>query len=622
MQAGTFSSESNTWLGNRLSSLLAVAFLLLVAMKYPLLVLRPLPSGIEGLGIYLSSPAQLSAFALLMILMQSRRLLRLFYEFKPLFLSSFTMLLVIVTTQFIIQPKYGLDEFCLSISWFSIPMAVCLYFPYFRRLLLPFIAFLWLFSMVHTIWQLIGGIECVGIPANRNWHGAFLICSTPFLIYWLYNLPWLRLMSGKMRLLLLILPCAVALYALWMTSSRGANLSLALAATMFFVLRYFDKLKNASPRVKRIIIASILMSPVVIAVLSVLFAGNIAAMISHDVRIPLWRGAVEMFADNPLLGVGVPGYEGEYSYYMPIEKFLRSHHFAGRADHPHNQILFFAGAFGIAGLLASLYLAVAPIAIFIQKYKHSDAVAKLVFFGFIMLLTHSMLDMVAEKWPTAQMLQILQGLMWHYTFRRPEVEPACNLSTVHTPATLRFCCSAVAVLFLACSSNMLPINARASYHARNSAIAKEFNHYAGAIKHRLESLRIAPDALGLYECAMMSLFWLNDHLLAYKYFAAMEANPSRIVVHSNARMAECLLRMNRKSEALKYMDLETKAFPLSSLALYNLLLLQKELGNNDAAEITAEKLIRVIKFKGLDVKDLKAIFDDPGLDHRFYKLKE
>jgi hypothetical protein len=80
--------------------------------------------------------------------------------------------------------------------------------------------------------------------------------------------------------------------------------------------------------------------------------------------------------------------------------------------------------------------------------------------------------------------------------------------------------------------------------------------------------------------------------------------------------------MNRKKEALAYLNHESVAFPLSSIVLYNKIILEKELGLNNQAEQTAELLNAQLKFKGLTSSDMQIILKYPELDNKFHLVKK
>jgi hypothetical protein len=93
------------------------------------------------------------------------------------------------------------------------------------------------------------------------------------------------------------------------------------------------------------------------------------------------------------------------------------------------------------------------------------------------------------------------------------------------------------------------------------------------------------------------------------------------MAHQNSHIANCLRHAGRINEALNYQTLETQVYPISIIAYYNRMQLEKALGLRQRAEISAERLIYSLKLKGLSIGDLKRVLKNPELDGRFHELK-
>jgi len=77
-------------------------------------------------------------------------------------------------------------------------------------------------------------------------------------------------------------------------------------------------------------------------------------------RFEIFRGFFDMFIDYPLLGVGL----GNFRYYISD--------YIGFQIAPHNNLISVAGQAGFFGLLAFLWLSVAPILILLRQIKLDD----------------------------------------------------------------------------------------------------------------------------------------------------------------------------------------------------------------------------------------------------------
>ena len=607
----------------KISPLLLVLVLLAISLlRFPLMFVYPYPSGTFSVDFLLSSIEALSVFSIGMIILQYRLLIDEIGKNK-LFCLSLGLIFTIAVLQFIQWSNYSFKEFCFTIGWIAIPLAVFLYADIFKKLITPFFAFLWCFNSIHLCRQLFYGMQSVGITGNRNWHGAFLIVSTPFFIYWLYRILKKKQFSEKLIFTLLVFPTAFSLWALYKAESRGANLALIVGIILLIGLFLFNSHDLKYKKFAYPYLFTIVFLAVAGTVCGVLFFGDkLAEMNTRDVRIPLWTGAWNMAFDNFWLGVSSPGYEGEYAYYIPIEKFLRSHYFAGRVTHPHNQLLYLAGSFGLLGLAAISYLWFFPIINHFRKFKRLDVLTKLILFAFLMLTIHSMFDLVMMQWPTMQMAFILQGLLWSGTFKQAESEASSVDVAVYPIALpLKLIFNITAVILLYSAFSMMRTTLQASYLSRNAKISSRTIQYPRSLFYSDKAFKRGKDAHELYNCGMKSRFWFGDYCLAYKYFKELENHPAKIVIHSNSRIAECLIKMGRKNEALPYFEKEIQVFPLSIIGLYNKLQLEMELGRKKDAEISADKLMKLLAFKGLKKEDLQRTIDNPGFDGRFDQLK-
>lgn len=608
-------------LTEHLPDLLAIVFFAIITVKYPLLFVAPFPGGLFSTSLFMSTIEVLSVFSLFMILLRFQKLIDLISGCNMAFWVAIFSFLSICIVQFFSWNSWTFKEFSFAVSWISIPFAVYLYTDIFKKYLLGYLAFLWIFSMIHTVYQLIISTQCVGISGNRNWHGAFLIATTPFFVYWLYRFLKKKNANDQKIRIVLSAVSALSLYALFMAESRGANLAFILGILLalgLYLNRFENKRQKKLGRLYLLTIFIVIIFGIIIGPL--LYGYKLAAINAYDVRVPLWRGAMNMFIDNFGLGVGAAGYEGEYAYYIPIERFLRSHYFAGRATHPHNQWLFFAGAYGWAGVIAISYLWVAPMVIFLKNYQNTDALSKLYFFSFFMLSIHCMFDLVLMRWPTMQIALILQGILWSYAYKTQTKKTISN--EFSCSYSIRIICRLAAAICLGFSLLLMFENLKSSYYGRNSVILADAKKYSLSLQNTQQAINLGNGPEDLYHAGMKSLFWFEDYRLAYLYFSKLDKHPAKIVGYSNARIAECLIKMNRKHEALIYCDRHIKAFPLSSLAVYNKLLLERDLGKDADAAATANKLLDVMRFKGLKLEDMHKILKNPELDNRFEKLQK
>jgi tetratricopeptide (TPR) repeat protein len=363
---------------------------------------------------------------------------------------------------------------------------------------------------------------------------------------------------------------------------------------------------------------------VLLGVVAVVFfrGEKVAEAINEDVRVPLWEGASAMALAHPVVGVGQPEYESSYSAYVPLSRFLRSKYYTTRSDHPHNHFLYLAGAFGFAGLFAIVLLSLAPLVVCATRFRSLGTISKLCFFAYTALLTHSMFDLVASRWPTDMVFLLTQGVLLGDAVAllasrsstgagvRGRV-PRWVLQLELTALALSLAC-VVGVVLVDLESSRLRWIGKTLYDV--GEVPAAFHAYG-------ESISVSPDPTTAYDAGIFSLLYFQDPYLGLKYFSILEKLPDRILSHANSHMADCMLRLGRRRDALHYLDEESVAQPTSLVALRNKLVLERALGFDVAAERTAERLIAILKFKGMKLKDLGRVLRNPDLDGHFYKLK-
>lgn len=99
---------------------------------------------------------------------------------------------------------------------------------------------------------------------------------------------------------------------------------------------------------------------------------------SVGLRLHMWEGAINIFRDNPLIGVGTGGFEKSLRQYGsdPALPGL---------DQPHNSFLYMATSFGVIGIFSILWLFV----VFLKKgWKHRKNIQgySMLMFGIILII--------------------------------------------------------------------------------------------------------------------------------------------------------------------------------------------------------------------------------------------
>ena len=604
------------------SNALTILFLGLCLLRHPLLLCPPFHHTASAYSFIIADTAALGAAALALICVAAatRGLVRSRWDARvAAAVGAFSLFCVF---NFL---RYGNDtirEFLVSTAWVSIPWAAYLHRRAFAKLLGPWLAILWALNALHAVPQLFDGAQEVGVPGNRNWHGILIVATTPFAALYAARLSR-RLGFGGKKAWIAIVPVAIPMaMALYRCQSRGANLALAVAAAF---LLFAWGLSSPEKKTRR----TAWISAVAVAVVLALSAGTLAVSknetlskaLAEDVRPPLWRGAANMMLSHPLAGVGQPQYESSFAAYVPLSRFLRSKQYALRSNHPHNHFLYLGGSFGIIALMAALFLYFVPLAAGAAGFRRMDTVAKLYLFAYTALLTHSAFDLVASRWPTGIALLALQGVLLGEAARRRAEEKDGMETAAGAGTPLKIPALAAALSMLLATAWIIWTNFGYSSKKLMADTFLEMGVAPLALNALDESLSIHPTPVTAYNAGIISLSRFHDPYLALKYFRLQESLPDRITARSDFRMAECLEMTGRPKEALRYLEKELVVHPVSITTLHAKMTLERKLGMDAASAATARRLLAALKFKGLDIRDLRAILADPDLDGHFHKIK-
>ena len=106
---------------------IVIFFLLMIAVKYPLMFVALFPSGIYSTSLFVISIEQISAFALFMVCIKYDDLFRLTSFISKPCLISLTFVFFIAVLQFIVWCNQTCNAFFFAIAWITIHLSVLLY---------------------------------------------------------------------------------------------------------------------------------------------------------------------------------------------------------------------------------------------------------------------------------------------------------------------------------------------------------------------------------------------------------------------------------------------------------------------------------------------------------------
>jgi len=122
---------------------------------------------------------------------------------------------------------------------------------------------------------------------------------------------------------------------------------------------------------------------------------------SIGLRLVMWEGALKIFRDNPVIGIGTGGYA------MGMEKYRRD---TGTDDitHPHNSFLYMAATYGTVGLLILLwYLWV----LFRKGWRNREDLGGVMVLSFsLVFIVGSLTDTQLLTYATGAMAALMTGI--------------------------------------------------------------------------------------------------------------------------------------------------------------------------------------------------------------------
>ena len=600
---------------NRFSSLPVINFacvsavLFTIIFSFPFLML--VPSGTFSLQslICIFSIEAISTLSIALLILK-KDTLAYFFTFYPLPAIALTAVFAIELLHFILIGNYGSRDFMFSITLFVVPLAIYAYGAEAKTIIIHFLSLFWLINIIHCFRQIIGAGNCIGISGNQNWNASLILATTPFAIYFIYRHLSGKKISATLNLSLSSIPCLISLYFICLCDSRGAWLSLISVCFIAFIVYL--------PGLKRRFLLRFAIYSMLLLVLLALFKGHVfAAFIFKDVRFSLWHSTLRLFMDNPFLGVSCPSFESAYAQYRPIDYFIKSHYFAFRTTHPHNEFLYILACFGIFGAVSWIILWIYPLVKLFKIFKKLDTITKLSLLSLSILVIHSMFDLILFKWPTNFIACILLGLLWKECWPAGKASPPIGCGYLKKFLILpSFILSFTVFIIYSYQDFMYSAN------LRNSEIAfYSSKDPAKSLVYLNDSLNYISAPPSISHCGVVSSAIFKDNIMSLFYFDKLLNTPCPQIAHSNRHIAESLLKSGRKKEALDFLRKDTRNFPISVISLYMEMSLENELGLKGEAEITAEKLLNALRHMGLTEKHIPAMLENPYYENKFVELR-
>jgi len=547
-----------------------------------------------------------------------------FFKKNILSAAGISIIFIISIIHFFIGTGWTFEDLSFSLIWITIPIFAYLYYKSMSRLFSYFMLFLWVFDLLQSHFQT---GEVVGIIGNRNWHATFLLAAliiSSELFYRFIKSITVNKKSFRYSLQILLgivfaLLTIYTFYIIYLCDSRAAWLGFSVLIFIFLLTHlgtYFLKLSSKN---KIISVSAV----VLLILIGLLFTFQnkfiydktskgqiqIAESLRSDVRGPLWSGCVDMIEAMPYIGSGTASFESEFAKYRPIEYFLTPLH-AVRSNHPHSSLLYIGASYGVPGLIAWIILWIVPLLIGFFKYKMLSFFEKVILYAYLLLLFHSMLDLIFFEWPTIIMAAILIGFLWNSCYK-PKVNDE-KTALLTTP--LKFFFPIVGIVVFLLSSLSIYETTMSTYYFRKATIATDFKRDDIALEFYNKGLMYSKDPKYIYKAGINSLLQQKNPLLALHYFKMYQETPLESYAHSNAFTAVCLIKLNKEKEALPYLYNETINYPMLTSSWLRLAQLQQKLGLTTEAEKSVENMKETMQLKGLSEKSLPYLSQNPTFD--------
>ena len=491
----------------------------------------------------------------------------------------FVTLLLIAIYHFTSIPLYNMESFFAECIWLTVPLFAAVYYRELIRFVPIGFLILWGFNFFVALREIIFLQLLRGVTGNWNWQACLLTLTTPVIVFWLWR-------SGRKWLqdiALLILAISTLLFLA--SNSRGAVLALVIVSALFIFCKYHRLL----PR--RIINRGIVLITGCFLLVSLIVLFDAVKLPAGGVRGYLWRGGLALISDYPVAGVGTQMYENNFTKYIPREYYLE-HFAASRNTHPHNHILYIAGAFGLLGLFAWLGLLFFPVVNAASRLRrHFHWLPGCLLFSFLIMLIHSMLDLTFFAWPTNIIGLLILGLLWGMLIRREYLKRLPMVCSVLGWGIAAFLLGAV------CTISYREF--RANVPCRNGMVYLQMQSPANALNCFNESIAVRPDKTSVYRAARVALYDNKKPQLSIKYLNIMPLLGADNYLHTNEMTGKCLWLNGNPVKARDYFYREVEVYPLAVRGWFYVAQIERNLGNQSAAAKAEKMLLEVLKLKGL-----------------------
>lgn len=500
--------------------------------------------------IFAFSTASISLLAIGLILL-SGRATQSIRALPRFFLAAIVVFALIAAGHSLVNSgQYKLNDFARSIAYLSIPLFGLSFREELKRHLPAAMSVFWFFTVTQSIVEgiLLDTDILAGLPMNINWNASLIAVSLPFVIYLILTKTAKKIF---LRWSLIVLSVTVSAYILWICRSYAVFLAiptvLVFCAIMRFGRDHWQKL------ILLLIAAALALGGIFLYLL----------ICQPDLngidRIFFYRKTLDLIGDAPISGHGIPSFAQAFLPYR-TEDFFALETAADHINHPHNHFLFMAAGMGIVGLLSWLILLFVPYFKFaFCKFKAAAAVERLVFFGFSILLLHSMADLVMFQVPTNLIALLFCGILWGCLSNGDpsgQAQTGKQSFTAKIPAVAGWFTAFIAVI-MACANLYTSIHFRMGYRLAEK-------DPAGAAAHFNQAIIFSGWDNQLYYQYPIGEFYTNYEDLnnALYVLSLIENSPEPDYAHIHLLRGRIYLQKKEYATAVKEFLREAELYPL------------------------------------------------------------
>lgn len=448
-----------------------------------------------------------------------------------------------------------------------------------------------------------------GIPSNINWNAALILFSGAGAVYWICT------SLKKQKTLAMSLTALISAFSFWLIyhcSCRALIPGLAGAGILALIL-YLPSVKW-----KRAVGIMILACLAAGAAVCYKYAQNpeIRKRILQNDRVFLAVTTPDMIMAAPLFGHGTPSFEQQFLPYYRQDAFFFLKHAPDRIDHPHNDILFVAAGYGLLGLLCIYGIILYSIYTAYRNYHNEkETYAKILLFGFAILLIHAQMDLIFFHLPTAFFALILPGILLGTGKDSEQDLPAVSFAPLWQwggalIVSLGFIVAALELY----SSHML-------WTARNIRMKHGDNH--PDVWKYYERAYQAPQASPFTLFSVVSDYlWGNGRRPAdfLKVCEKLDRTAIPDYAHINCTRGIAHEQLGDLKSAEKYYIREAELYPLHVIPYMRLLYFYQKMRNVHNFRVVEKMLEEVLKKRSLTLVDLEIIRQYPEYDTRPWKI--